>query len=54
VEHLAEHVMVRTSDGGKAPLYKVHIGPLVSRKKAANVSHRLAALGLTQSHVVVE
>jgi rare lipoprotein A len=54
VDHLAEHVLVRTSDGSKAPLYKVHIGPLDSRKKAATVSHQLAALGLTQSHVVLE
>jgi rare lipoprotein A len=54
VQHLAEHVLVRTSNGTKVPLYKVHIGPLDSRKEAASVSHQLAALGLTQSHVVVE
>lgn len=54
LDNLAENVYVRTADGGKAPLYKVRVGPLASPSKAKDVSQKLAALGLTESHVVVE
>jgi rare lipoprotein A len=54
VEHLAENVQVRAADGSKVPLYKVHVGPLDSRLAANDVSERLASLGLTRSHVVME
>jgi rare lipoprotein A len=54
IEHLAENVQVRTVDMNQAPLYKVHVGPLNSRLAASDVSEKLAALGHSQSHVVME
>jgi rare lipoprotein A len=54
VDQLAENVLVRTFDGSKAPLYKVHVGPLDSRGKADHVSEKLASLGLDNSLVVEE
>ena len=47
-------VKVRSNGGDSSALYKVQVGPLVSRAKASDVSQQLAALGVTQSHVVVE
>jgi rare lipoprotein A len=52
--NVAEQVQVRTADGKKTPLYKVHVGPLDSRTKAKDVSQQLASLGLKHSHIVVE
>lgn len=52
--NVAEQVQVRTADGRKTPLYKVHVGPLDSRTKAKDVSQQLASLGLKHSHIVVE
>lgn len=54
VRQLAEQVHVRTADGSRAPLYKVHVGPLPSRKEARDVSQQLASLGLTDARVVQE
>ncbi len=54
VNQLAERVEVRTADGGKAPLFKVHVGPLNSRTEANHVSEKLASLGLPKPHVVME
>jgi rare lipoprotein A len=55
VKELAKlQVQVRSIDGKASALYKVQVGPLASRSKASDVSHQLAALGVTQSHVVVE
>ena len=54
IGQLEEGVLVRTASGGKAPLYKVHVGPLDSRGKADHVSEKLASLGLTRSMVVEE
>jgi rare lipoprotein A len=54
IDSLAENVQVRTTDGGRAPLYKVHVGPIASRSKAKDVSQELATLGLTDAHVVTE
>jgi rare lipoprotein A len=54
VKNLAEQVQVRTADGRKAPLYKVHVGPLDSRTEAKDVSQRLASLGLEGTHIVIE
>jgi rare lipoprotein A len=54
VDQLAENVLVRAADGSKAPLYRVHVGPLDSRGKANDVSEKLASLGLTRSMVVEE
>jgi rare lipoprotein A len=54
VDNLAENVSVRTADGSRAPLYKVHVGPLDSRSKAKDLSQKLATLGLKDAHVVVE
>jgi rare lipoprotein A len=47
-------VQVRSIDGDASSLYKVQVGPLASRAKANDLSQQLAALGVTQSHVVVE
>jgi len=54
VRQLAEQVHVRTADGSRAPLYKVHVGPLPSAAKAKGVSDQLASLGLTDALVVVD
>jgi rare lipoprotein A len=54
VDQLEENVMVRTADGNKAPLYKVHVGPLDSKGTADHISEKLASLGLTKSMVVEE
>jgi len=54
LQQLAERVRVRTSDGGEAPLYKVHVGPFESRQKARSVSQQIASLGLREFHVVTE
>lgn len=54
VQNLAEQVLVHTADGGKAPLYKVHVGPFDSRQKARNVSQQIASLGLKEFHMVTE
>jgi rare lipoprotein A len=54
VRQLAEQVHVRAADGSRAPLYKVHVGPLPSRKEARDVSQQLASLGLTDARVVQE
>ena len=55
VKELAKlQVQVRSIDGKASSLYKVQVGPLDSRAKASDVSHQLAALGVTKSHVVVE
>jgi rare lipoprotein A len=54
IDQLAENVLVRTADGSKAPLYKVHVGPLDSRGRADHISEKLASLGLTRSMVVEE
>ncbi len=51
--YIAEQVRVRTREDSKAP-YKVHIGPLGSRKRANNLSRKLASLGLSRSLIVVE
>lgn len=47
-------VQVRSISGDSSQLYKVQVGPLVSRAKASDVSQQLAALGMTKSHMVVE
>jgi rare lipoprotein A len=47
-------VQVRSIDADAVTLYKVQVGPFVSRAKANDLSQQLAALGVTQSHVVVE
>jgi rare lipoprotein A len=47
-------VQVRSIGGDSASLYKVQVGPLMSRAKASDVSQQLVALGVTRSHVVVE
>jgi rare lipoprotein A len=54
LEHLAEHVLVSTTDKDNRLLYKVHIGPLYSHAKAKRVSQKLLALGFTQPEVVAE
>ena len=54
VEQLAEQVLVRTADGGKAPLYKVRVGPMRTSREAKDVSQQLASLGLTDSRVIAE
>jgi len=54
LDQLEEGVLVRASDGTKAPLYKVHVGPLDSPSEADDVSQKLADLGLTKSLVVSE
>jgi rare lipoprotein A len=54
LERLSEGVLVRTSDGGRAPLYKVHVGPFASRQMARDVSQQIASLGLKEFHVVTE
>ena len=54
VDNIAEQVQVRMATGNKAPLYKVHVGPLKSRSSASDVSQRLASLGLKDSHIVHE
>lgn len=54
VIHIAEQVQVRTIDGQASPWYKVHVGPLDSRKSAKDLSQRLASMGLAESHIVVE
>jgi len=54
VDQLEETVLVRTADGTKAPLYKVHVGPLDSRGEANDVSQKLAALGLPKALVIEE
>lgn len=51
---IAEQVEVRMIDGSEAHWYKVHVGPLESRKSAKDLSQRLASLGLKESHIVVE
>jgi rare lipoprotein A len=55
VRELAKHeVQVRSIDGKASQLYKVQVGPLDSRAKASHVSQKLAGLGVTKAHVVVE
>jgi rare lipoprotein A len=54
VDNIAAKVQVRSSDGKKATLYKVRVGPLDSRRSANDMSQRLASLGLKSSHIVVE
>lgn len=54
VRQLEEQVQVRTAGGGKAPLYKVHVGPLRSPTEARDVSRQLASLGVTGSRVVAD
>jgi rare lipoprotein A len=55
VKELAQlQVQVRSIDGKASQLYKVQVGPLDSRAKASHVSQRLAGLGVTKAHVVVE
>jgi rare lipoprotein A len=47
-------VQVRSIGGDSSQLYKVQVGPLVSRAKASDVSQQLAALGMTKPHMVVD
>jgi rare lipoprotein A len=47
-------VQVRSIGGTSSQLYKVQVGPIASRAKASDVSQQLAALGVTQSHMVVD
>jgi len=55
VKELAKlQVQVRSIDGKASQLYKVQVGPLDSRAKASHVSQKLAGLGVTKTHVVVE
>lgn len=54
VDRLAEQVHVRTADGGKAPLYKVHVGPLRSDREAKSLSRQLASLGVTESRIIAD
>jgi rare lipoprotein A len=55
VKELAQlQVQVRSIDGKASQLYKVQVGPLDSRAKASHVSQKLAGLGVTKAHVVVE
>ncbi|MCG6862576.1 MAG: septal ring lytic transglycosylase RlpA family protein [Chromatiaceae bacterium] len=54
VDHIAEQVQVRSTDGEKSPWYKVRVGPLDSRKSAKDLSQKLASMGLQGSHVIVE
>jgi rare lipoprotein A len=54
LDQLEEKVLVRTADGSKAQLYKVHVGPLDSRGEADVISEKLASLGLTKALVVEE
>jgi len=53
-EQIAERVQIRSIDDNTAHWYKVHVGPLPSRKKAKDLSQQLASLGLAGSHIVVE
>ena len=54
VDKIAEQVQVRTIGGKRASWYRVHVGPLDSRKSAKDLSQQLASLGLERSHIVVE
>jgi rare lipoprotein A len=51
---IAEQVEIRATDDVRAHWYKVHVGPLKSKKKAKDLSQQLASLGLPGSHIVVE
>lgn len=52
--HIAEQVQVLTVHDQAASLYKVHVGPLASKKSASDLSVKLASLGLKGSPIVVE
>ena len=54
VRQLQEQVNVKGTTGTSAPLYKVRIGPIASDNEAAQVSQKLAALGVSGSHRVFD
>ncbi len=54
VSHLEEQVDVKGSAGASKPLYKVRIGPIASDTEAVQVSQKLAALGVSESHRVFD
>jgi len=54
VSHVAEQVQILTTSDREPPLYKVHVGPLPSKKSASDLSMKLASLGLEGSRIVVQ
>ena len=47
-------VLISEVAGGPGTLYRVRLGPLASVEKADSLVHRLAQLGVADTHVVIE
>ena len=54
LEHLAEHVEIRSGNANRLRPYQLQVGPLATPEEARGVSQQLAALGLARGHTVVE
>jgi cell division protein FtsN len=54
LDAIPHQIRIRESESTESAFYRVQVGPLRDRALAESVSQRLAALGVSSTHLIVE